>query len=241
MAESGQQVGVRASAAAGGRGYGALSIFEALRNEILSLELKPGAPIDEAGLAERFRVSRSPVREALVRLGAEGLVHTLPNKGTVVAPLNVEEFPRYIDALDLIQRAVTRLAAELRTADELARIKAAQEEFRRRVAAGDVLGMIEQNRNLHLEIAQAGKNRILTDAYRRILDEGRRMMRLYFRTYGDTLPPALCDAHDRLIEAIEQRDAALAERLAHEHAEEVHQRFIHYISDRRTRDFAITF
>jgi DNA-binding GntR family transcriptional regulator len=222
------------------RGYGAKYVFEKLRDEILSLELKPGQLIDEASLAARFKVSRSPVREALVRLETEGLIDTLPNKGTIVTPLNIEEFPHYIDALDLIQRAVTRLAAAHRDDKDLHAIKHAQAEFRKHVAANDALGMIEQNARFHLAIGSASKNRILTDTYRRILNEGRRALRLYFRSYADTLPPELCDAHDRMIEAIERRDTDMAERLAHEHAEEVHQRFIHYISRRSTRDIAMT-
>jgi DNA-binding GntR family transcriptional regulator len=223
------------------RGYGALHVFERLRDEILSLELRPGQLIDEASLAERFAVSRSPVREALVRLAADGLVQTFPNKGTIVSPLNIEEFPAYIDALDLVQRAVFRLAATHRTDADLAAIRAANEEFRARVRANDALGMIAQNAVLHLAMSAAGRNRILTDTYRRILDEGRRTLRLYYRSYGDTLPESLCDAHDTQIEAIAARDAALAERLAHEHAVEVHQRFLHYLSQRNTSDFAVEF
>src|SRR5690606_6622085 len=105
----------RDKGAESGRGYGALQVFERLRNEILSLDLRPGQLIDEASLAARFHVSRSPVREALVRLAAEGLVDTVPNKGTVVTPLNFNEFPAFVDALDLIQRAIFRLAARNRT------------------------------------------------------------------------------------------------------------------------------
>jgi len=223
------------------RGYGAIHVFEQLRDEILSLRLRPGQLVDEAGLAERFGVSRSPVREALVRLASEGLVETLPNKGTIVAPLSIEEFPAYIDALDLIQRATFRLAALHRSDADLVAIRAANEEFRARVKANDALGMIAQNARLHLAMSAAGRNRILTDAYRRILDEGRRTLRLYFRSYDDTLPESLCEAHDAQIAAIEARDADLAERLAHEHAEEVHQRFLHYLSQRNTRDFGVTF
>ncbi len=223
------------------RGYGALHVFERLRDEILSLELRPGQLIDEASLAERFAVSRSPVREALVRLAADGLVQNFPNKGTIARPLNIEEFPAYIDALDLVQRAVFRLAATHRTDADLAAIRAANEEFRARVRANDALGMIAQNAVLHLAMSAAGRNRILTDTYRRILDEGRRTLRLYYRSYGDTLPESLCDAHDTQIEAIAARDAALAERLAHEHAVEVHQRFLHYLSQRNTSDFTVEF
>ena len=96
-------------------GYGALMIYETLRDDILSLKLEPGKLIDETSLAKRFQVSRSPIREALVKLGTEGLTKTLPNKGTIVAPLTLEELPDYMDALDLIQRSVTRLAALNRT------------------------------------------------------------------------------------------------------------------------------
>lgn len=223
------------------RGYGAILVFEQMRDEILSLDLRPGQLIDEANLAERFRVSRSPVREALVRLQAEGLVQTVPNKGTVVTPLNLDEFPAYVDALDLIQRAVFRLAARFRTEDDLVAIRAANEEFRRRVTANDALGMIRQNAKLHLAMAAAGRNRILTDTYRRILDEGRRTLRLYFRSYGDTLPESLCDAHDAQIAAIAAQDEVLAERLAREHANEVHQRFLRYMSERNSLDLTVAY
>lgn len=223
------------------RGYGAIHVFERLRDEILSLELKPGQLIDEASLAARFEVSRSPVREALVRLAAEGLVETVPNKGTIITPLNIEEFPKYIDALDLIQRAVMRLAARHRTDADLVAIRAAQKEFRKRVVANDALGMIAQNVVFHLAIANAGRNRFFTETYRRLLGEGRRNLRLYYRSYGDTLPEELCHAHDAQVDAIAAQDEDLAERLGHEHAEEVHQRFLHFLSERNTREIAIEF
>ena len=223
------------------RGFGAILVFEQLRDQILSMELRPGQLIDEVNLASRFNVSRSPVREALVRLAAEGLVQTVPNKGTMVTPLNLDEFPAYVDALDLIQRAVFRLAARFRTEDDLTLIRSANEEFRLRVTANDALGMIRQNAKLHLAMAAAGRNRILTDTYRRILDEGRRTLRLYFRSYGDTLPESLCDAHDEQIAAIAAQDEARAEQLAREHADEVHQRFLRYMSERSSLDLTVAF
>lgn len=223
------------------RGYGAIHVFERLRDEILSLELRPGQLIDEASLAARFEVSRSPVREALVRLASEGLVETMPNKGTIVTPLNIQDFPQYIDALDLIQRAVYRLAARHRTDADLETIRKASRDFSARINANDALGMIAQNVVFHVAIATAGRNRHLTEAYQRILVEGRRNLRLYFRSYGDTLPGELAIAHDAHVDAIAAQDEDLAERLAHEHAEEVHQRFVHFLSTRNTRDIAIDY
>jgi DNA-binding GntR family transcriptional regulator len=223
------------------RGFGALSVFEKLRNEILTLELEPGQLIDEASLAKRFDVSRSPIREALVRLGSERLIKTLPNKGTIVAPLNLEEFPDYVDALDLIQRVVTRLAALNRTDADLVKIKDLQETFRESHSRNDALAMILSNREFHAAIGDAGGNRIFADTYRRILDEGRRTLRLYFRSYDDILPPELGRVHDKIVEAIENQQPDLAEQLAHEHADEVQQRFVTYISKRRVRNFSLKY
>ena len=222
------------------RGEGALKIYNALRHDILTMSLAPGALLDEVKIAARFEVSRSPVREALIRLSSEGLVKTLPNKSTLVAPLNVEEFPIYLDALDLMQRATARLAALRHSAEDLARIKQEQAAFERALQQRDALAMIETNRNFHIAISEAGYNRYFTLLYTRLLDEGRRMLRLYFRSLDDRLPPELASQHQDIIDAIEQRDAALAERLAHEHAVQVGERFLAYLGTRLTDDISLT-
>jgi len=216
------------------RGEGANRIFNTLREEILSLDLSPGQPVDEVGLAERFGVSRSPVREALVRLASKGLVNTLPNKSTIIAPLNIEEFPQYIDALDLLQRATHRLAAKLRTEKDLEEIDLCQQQFTTAVENGRVVAMIERNQAFHMAIAKASRNNYLVKSYSSLLDEGRRILRLYFRSYNDTLPPALVVEHNHILEAIRSQDADLAERLAHEHSIEVKTRFLEYLSTSHT-------
>lgn len=221
------------------RGFGALSVFERLRNDILTLRLEPGQLIDEASLARRFDVSRSPIREALVRLASEQLVKTLPNKGTIVAPLSFEEFPKYIDALDLIQRVVTRLAAQHRTEADLVKIRAQQETFRESHGRNDTLAMILSNREFHAAIGDAGGNRIFADMNRRILDDGRRTLLFCYRPRDGRLPPELGDAHERIIAAIEAQDADLSERLAHEHADELHRRVVQHISNRNMADFRL--
>ncbi len=222
-----------------GRGHGAMRVYEALRQDILSLSIAPGELLDEVQIGRRFKLSRSPVREALIRLATEGLVKTLPNKSPMVAPLNLEEFPAYIDALDLVQRATTRLAAQSRSAADLAEIKARQAAFEAALAARDVLAMIESNRDFHLAISEAAQNRYLKQFHARLLDEGRRFLRLYFRSFNDSLPPAFRDEHVQMIAAIERQDADLAERLAHEHTLQVSGRFLEYLAKRRTADIAV--
>ncbi len=228
------------NAKAEGRGHGAVRVYEALREDILRLNIPPGELLDEVQIGRRFNLSRSPVREALIRLASEGLVKTLPNKSTLVAPLNLEEFPAYIDTLDLIQRATTRLAAQLRTPIDLDQINARQAEFEAALAARDVLAMIESNRNFHLAISEAAQNCYLKEFHARLLDEGRRFLRLYFRSFDDSLPPEFRDEHVQIIEAIERKDAGLAERLAHEHTVQVSDRFLSYLAKRRTADISVT-
>src|SRR5690606_14433163 len=97
------------------RGEGVQFVYRVLRDDILNLALPPGSPIDENQLAERLSMSRTPIREALVRLAGEGLVTTLPNRSTVVSNIDFLDLPSYFDALTLMYRVTTRLAAENRT------------------------------------------------------------------------------------------------------------------------------
>lgn len=221
------------------RGQGALRVYNKLREDILRMELAPGELLDEVTIGKQFNLSRSPVREALIRLSAEGLIKTLPNKSTLVAPLNIAEFSQFIDALDLLQRATTRLAAKLRTDQDLQKIKDLQAQFEEAVAKRDVLAMIEANRNFHVAISEAGQNSYFTLFYTRLLDDGRRMLRLYFRSFGDTLPPELADEHFQLIKAIEDRDEERAERLAQQHSTQVSDRFLSSLGVRHTADLSI--
>ncbi len=127
----------------------------------------------------------------------------------------------------------------MRSAGDLAEINARQAAFEAALEARDVLAMIESNREFHLAISQAAQNRYLHQVHARLLDEGRRFLRLYFRSFDDSLPPEFRDEHAQIIEAIERKDADLAERLAHEHTLQVSNRFLEYLAKRRTADIAV--
>lgn len=203
------------------RPSGVERVYSALRTEILTLVLPPNEPLDELALSERFGLSRTPVREALVRLAAEGLATSLPNRGSIVAPLDLTRAPAYFDALTLTQRVVTRLAARHHRDDELARVEALQRGFADAVRGSDVLAMIEVNRDFHVALAETGRNPYYTDFYARLLDEGRRLLRLYYASFHDRLPERYVDEHDVLLRAVRERDEEAADRLARRHAEQV--------------------
>ncbi len=212
------------------RGSSSMRIYNKTREDILCLKIRPGTPLDEVGLARRFQVSRSPVREALIRLAGEGLVVILPNRSAVVAPFDLESLPKYLEALDLLQRVTTRLAAMLRSDDDLTAIRSGQQAFEDACERCDVIAMIETNRTYHLAIAQAAQNPYFTSLYSRLLDEGMRMLHLHFKFRAETQDPEQLTAeHTAITRAIETQDADLAERLGHEHAEGFSDRFIRYL------------
>lgn len=203
------------------RGYGVSKVYDALKRDILEMAIAPGDPLDEVGLSERFGLSRTPIREALVRLVAEGLATTLPNRNTIVSIIDYAGLPDYLDALLLMYRVTARSAAQRRDLPDLASIRAHQRKFIASVKNSDAIGMIETNRDFHLAIAEAGGNRYYTALFSRLLNEGTRLLRLYYLTYEDHLPQQFVDEHEELIAAIEARDPERAEEIGRRHALQV--------------------
>lgn len=224
------------------RGTGTKLAYETLRDEILALTLEPGQMLDETSLAERFAMSRSPVREALIRLAGEDLVVMLPNRSTLVAPLDITRFPKYVEALDIAQRANTRLAAQLRTEADLVAISQRQRDFKAAVSDGRHLPMSEANKHFHMAIATAGKNPFLAAFYERLLDQGRRMLHLHFdyieRTNDGYM---LTDEHDEMIAAIAARDIERADALAHAHTRQFRDSFLDFMKENHANKMSMTF
>jgi DNA-binding GntR family transcriptional regulator len=218
------------------RGSGVQTVYDALKHDILAMTLAPGEPLDETRLSRRFAMSRTPVREALVRLAAEGLVTTLPNRNTIVSPLDFATIPTYFDALVLMYRVTTRLAAGRRTETDLAAIRAVQQLFADAVAGADALAMVSVNRDFHLAIAAAGRNRYYADFFARLLDEGQRLLRLYYSTFDDHLPQEFVDEHEAIIAAIARRDEAEADRIAGAHAMGVVRQIQNFLASGIARD-----
>lgn len=203
------------------RGSGVKLVYDLLRDEILDLALPPGSPVDEVQLAERFGMSRTPIREALVRLSGEGLIETLPNRSTMVSNIDFLNLGPYFDALVLMYRVTTRLAAQNHQAADLEAIQAFHEDYARAVASRDTSRMIASNADFHAAIAEAGRNPYFTGLFRRLLDEGRRILRLYYRSYHDQFPQRFVEEHAQFIALIEARDVEGADRLGKAHAEAI--------------------
>ena len=221
-------------------------LYERLRRAILSLSIQPGDNLEEKELVERFGISRTPVREALIRLAADGLVILLPNRGARVAAVDLGDFPRYVEAYDLIQRAATRLAAERRETEDVTRIKAAQERFEKAVVKQEPLEMTECNRDYHAVIGEASHNHYLSDQYKNLLDQGMRMLRIPFAydpSSDDGVEKHLkkiITEHRAITRSIEAKDINAAERYAHDHTKLFQSRCLQYLQDIGTAKVEIT-
>lgn len=221
------------------RGERARIAYDALYREILTLKMRPGAPLDETQLAKRFGMSRAPVREALNRLAAQNLVVLLPNRSTLVAPLDLTTFPRYVEALDIHQRINTRLAAQNRSDADLKEMTRRAEIFERSVARGDYLEMSATNKDFHMSIAEAGGNPYLTRQYGSLLDEGRRLLHLNFE-YLDRSNRAYSPGgdHYEMIDAIARQDVEAADKRAHAHTRVFQDRFLLYMNTKDMDGFS---
>jgi DNA-binding GntR family transcriptional regulator len=227
------------------KGKSSQHAYELIRQRILRLEIPPGADLDESMLIKILGVSRTPVREALIRLSADGLVALLPNRGARVTSIEINNMRQYFEAIDLCQRAVTRWAAVRHDSGQLSVIEDHARGFEAAAERCDADEMIEVNKNFHVAIAQCCGNSYVAATYERLLAEGLRVSRVAFtgdHTVDDSLAVHLklvIDEHRLMIELIAARDAAGAEALAGDHARLGRERTIYNFSKMESGDIAI--
>ena len=227
------------------RGTGAQLVFDKLRERILSLELAPHTDIDELDLVKEFKLSCTPVREALIRLSSEGLVELLPNKGPRVVSLDAVDVPQILEALEIAQRIATRWAAARRTETQLATITERCQDFSNAMAAGDTAAMGETNKLFHAAIGSACGNSHVESWYESLLNSSMRLARAAYEQaplHGSAYKQyyARVDAeHRSMVEAIRTRDAQAVEQVAREHTALFRDRVIGYLSESRSAEIAL--
>jgi DNA-binding GntR family transcriptional regulator len=139
----------------------------------------------------------------------------------MVANIDVLNLHTFYEAITLMYRVTTRLAAQHHRPADLVTIRAVQAKYAAAVAAQDALEMISVNRDFHAAIAEAGRNPYFTNLTLRLLDEGRRILRLYYQSFDDRLPQEYVDEHEAMINAIAARDIELCDRIAGAHADQI--------------------
>ncbi|WP_434136980.1 GntR family transcriptional regulator (plasmid) [Pseudomonas luteola] len=205
---------------------------ETLRRRIVSMELPPGAPVDELALCEEFGLSRPPVRELLRQIAAEGYLELETNRAPRVAAMDFESLRSFFLAAPLIYVATTQLAAGRAVPAEILKLKQIQSAFRQAIESGDVEGRVLHNDEFHLEIGRMAHNSYLMASLRRLLIDHARLGKMFFQhpataDMQQDLEEA-CRQHDEIIQAIERRDPDQAGRLIREHFELSRRRMAEY-------------
>jgi DNA-binding GntR family transcriptional regulator len=190
-------------------------VYMAIRERISSGSLPRGARVHQEDLAEELGVSRTPVREALRRLAAEGLVEMRTNRGARVADVDQVGMRGSYEARAVIEPGAARLAAGRRSEQPLARMRAAVTAQRRSLR--NVQRSFEANREFHLALAEASGNEFLVQFAERLWVA--RIGETIYERQVETQERMLLDVreHEQIIEAIEAGDGRRAESLVRRH------------------------
>jgi DNA-binding GntR family transcriptional regulator len=193
--------------------------YNAIRTGIRMGRILPGARLHEAELAVQLGTSKTPVREAIGRLVAEGLASsTEGGKSAVyVATLSSQEIIDLYEARAIIEPPLARMAAERASQSDVETLRGIVKEFEAALVADDIYSLMEIDSRLHAAIASTAGNRALAQARER-LDDGIAIARVISVQNSRYKTSALAlKEHTQLCDAIAAHDSALAERYMLEH------------------------
>ena len=190
-------------------------VVDALRELILEGELEPRSRINEVALCERFGLSRTPLREAIKLLAAEGLLELLPNRGARVVALSETEISEILQVVGALEGAAGELACGLITEAELSLIEAATEAMITAWKAGDYPIYFARNREVHDAIMAAARNSALQSTYRSLSG---RVQRARFSAHKtDEQWARAIDDHRLMVMLLRRRDGAALAQLMRDH------------------------
>jgi len=189
--------------------------FEKIKEAIIKGHFKPGEKLVEQTLAQEMGVSRTPVREAIRRLEAEGFVVSIPRKGVVVSRADKEEIVQLYSIRAELEGLAARWAIENADEDDMRKLDEAISRMEETAASGDLDGVVQSNALFHDAIAQASKSRILCTLLKTLQDNIQRFRFQSLHLPGR--PVAALAEHKEIVAAIKEKKAEEADRLLKEH------------------------
>lgn len=188
-------------------------VYTRLRDAIVDGTFAPGEQLRDVELAEWLGVSRTPVREAILRLGAAGLVSTAPGRSTTVAPLEVKAIRDAQSVVAAMHRLAVEQAVELLTEDDLGAMRLANAEFAAAMKVGDAEAALAADDEFHAIPVRASGNEAIATVLDQFTPIVRRLERLRFASLTGRGSVAL---HGRLIDHCATGDVAAAAEVSHE-------------------------
>lgn len=177
-----------------------------LRQMLVESQILPGAKLNERELCHALSVSRTPLREAIKMLAAEGLVELLPNRGAIAVALTETDIRNTFEVMAGLEGMSGELAATRVTDEELAEIRAMHFEMLAAWTRRDLSNYYRINAEVHRAINRAAKNPVLTATYEQV---NARLQALRFRSNQDEDKwKRAVKEHEQMVDALAARDAA---------------------------------
>jgi DNA-binding GntR family transcriptional regulator len=194
--------------------------YQLIRHKIITLELSPKTPIDEQALMQDLQLGRTPIREGLQRLAAEGLVFLAPRRGMFVSEISITDLQKVFELRLVLEGFSARLAAERATEAQLAAMEGLIRQLDQ-TSDGDGKALMAIDEQFHELLYQAADNELLADTLRRLHAQSFRIWHLVLDRIGSVRHAM--EQHIAITRALEARDAELAEALVQEHVSEFQQ------------------
>ncbi|MCX4737917.1 GntR family transcriptional regulator [Streptomyces antibioticus] len=190
-------------------------VYAHVKQGVLDRRYEGGVLLTEGELAEAVGVSRTPVREALLRLEAEGLIRLYPKKGALVLPVSAQEIADVVETRLLVEEHAARKAVPA-PAGLIGRLEELLARQKEQAAAGDLAGAAVTDRCFHAEIVRSGGNEILARLYDQLRDRQLRMGVAVLHSHPDRIAKTLTE-HEEILEALRSGDAEGAVGIVHRH------------------------
>lgn len=193
--------------------------YNEIRRQILDSEMPAGFQITEQDLAERMQISRTPTREALLRLASEGLIEIWPRHGMRVKHISVDDLREIYEVLTALESAAAGLAAR-RTVPEdiLVRMRNSILDMDAALARDDLKAWAQSDENFHRLLAEASGNKRLAEIVDTYFGQAHRLRMMTLRLRPK--PSNSNRDHEMVVDAIAAHDAQAAERIHRQHREE---------------------
>lgn len=201
------------------------SIYEELRQSILSGELTPGERLVIRALAKKFNVSEIPVREALIELSKEGLIYNIPHSGMRVASFSFKKLVDILCIREVLEPFATGIAANNMDQEGLDKLSICLDEMNRCYQSKDTMSYAKYNREFHLTIISYSNNKELIDFLKRLFDLETQVM-CGFSIYPQIVESSLRE-HRLILEYLASKDGYSAEKLVYIHK----KRYFDFVKD----------
>ncbi len=204
-------------------------VTDDIRRLIHRNKLVSGEKLCEQKLCDQLGVSRTPLREALRVLSAEGLVQLIPNKGAYVVEVSIGELRHMFETMSILEGSCARLAAERLTDADLEELERLHGLLKERYKANDPHGYVSYNKDYHVYIQEKTDNPVLS----KIVTQLREVLQLhrYRQIYRPGRMEDSMEEHRRLMEAFRARDGERAERVMRTHLLKQYEALVIYYAE----------